>query len=588
MRALYTVAVTIVALRSRLKYAAGLLPASAAAVLLLGPAALSTHSAGRAAVAPSARPNIVVLMTDDQTQESLRVMANVRRLLAREGTTFANSFVSFPLCCPSRATFITGQYPHNSTILGNAPPQGGYAKLRPTHANTLPAWLQQAGYRTVHIGKYLNGYGRDNPREVPPGWSEWYGSVDPTTYRYFGYTLNENGTLVTYGSRPEDYQADVLARKSVDAIRRLAPAAAPFFLSVAFLAPHVGAPREPDDPAGLGTPAPAPRHRDRFAAEPLPSPPSFNEADVSDKPQAIARRPLLGPQRVAAVTESYRQRLESLLAVDEAVAAIVGALEASGELGRTLILFTSDNGFLQGEHRVPSGKVLVYEPSARVPLIVRGPDIPRGRVHPQLVTNVDWAATILDAAGGRAGRRLDGRSLIPLARNPTRRWGRDLLFETPGYAALRTPRWLWAEHSNGERELYDMARDPAQLRSLHGDPALAVLRGRLAARLARLRACAGPACAAGPSLRLTALYRRGVRGCARSTVRLRIGGADAGTVVRAAFDLSGRRLRVDSRAPFTAAIARARLSVGNRLLRVTVTMGDGRLQTLDRMLRRCA
>jgi arylsulfatase A-like enzyme len=578
------------AMRARTLSALGLLPGIALAGMVLFGAAAGTASApGRALAGAPARPNVVVVMTDDQTQESMRVMSNVQRLLAQQGTTFANSFASFPLCCPSRATFLTGQYPHNSTILGNALPQGGYQKLRPTHANTLPAWLQQAGYRTVHIGKYLNGYGRDNPRELPAGWSEWYGSVDPATYRFYGYRLNERGTLVDYGARPEDYQADVYARKSVEAIRRLAPQAQPFFLSVAFLAPHSGGPREADDPRNQATPVPAPRHRNRFASEPLPASPSFNEADVSDKPLSIRRRAVLGPQRVAGVTENYRQRLESLLAVDEAVAAIVAALEASGELQRTLILFTADNGFFHGEHRVPAGKVLVYEPSARVPLIVRGPGVPRGRVHQQFVTNVDWAATIVDAANARAGRRLDGRSLVPLAQNPTRRWGRDLLFETPSYSALRTPRWLWVEHGTGERELYDLSRDPHQLQSQHANGTLSLLRQRLAARLARLRVCAGPACAAGPNVRLAVSYRRGARGCVRSAVGVRLAGPETATVVRTDFHLAARRVRMDTRAPFRATIPRARLSTaGNRLLRVTVTFADGRVQTLDRLLRRCA
>jgi hypothetical protein len=270
------------------------------------------------------------------------------------------------------------------------------------------------------------------------------------------------------------------------------------------------------------------------------------------------------------------------------VAAIVGALEASGELDRTLILFTADNGFFHGEHRVPAGKVLVYEPSARVPLILRGPGVPRGRVHPQFVTNVDWAATLVDAANARAGRRLEGRSLIPLAQNPTRRWGRDLLFETPSYSALRTPRWLWVEHSSGERELYDLRTDPHQLQSLHGNATLALLRQRLATRLAVLRGCTGAACSSGPKVRVTASYRRGTGGCARSAVRMRLAGADTATAVRADFRLAGTRVRLDPRAPFTATIPRARLTRRNRLLRVTVTFADGREQTLDRLVRRCA
>ena len=192
--------------------------------------------------------------------------------------------------------------------MGNAAPSGGYDKLAPTHANTLPAWLRQAGYHTVHVGKYLNGYGRARPTEVPAGWAEWYGSTDPSTYRFYNYTLNENGRLVTYGTGAVNYQADVYGRKAVELIRRLAPAPQPFFLSVAFLAPHSGGPRDADDPANQATPSPAPRHRNRFASEPLPAPPSLNEADVSDKPAAIRNRALIRPARINGIRENYQQR----------------------------------------------------------------------------------------------------------------------------------------------------------------------------------------------------------------------------------------------------------------------------------------
>ena len=560
------------------------------ATLALATAAGVGRPAGAAPASAQAqtRPNVLVVMTDDQTVESMRVMPNVQRLLAREGTTFAHSYASFPLCCPSRATFLSGQYGHNNRVMGNRPPQGGYGNL--DHSNTLPVWLQRAGYRTVHIGKYLNGYGRDRstPTTVPPGYSEWYGSVDPSTYRFYDYTLNENGRLVTYGSRPQDYQADVYSRKAVDVIRRLAPGDQPFYLKVAFLAPHSGGPREPDDPRGQATPVPALRHRNRFAAEAMPTPPSFNEADVSDKPQAIRRRPLLGPARIAAVTENYRQRLESLLAVDEAVLEMVRALEAAGELDRTLVVFTTDNGFLHGEHRVPSGKTLAYEPSARVPLILRGPGVPRGLVHQNPVLNVDLAPTIVDAANTRAGRLLDGRSLLSLVQYPTRRWGRDLLLETMQYTAIRTPRYLYAEHTSGERELYDLVADPHQLASRHADPALAAVRAQLAARLARLRACRGAPCYAGPAVRLATVYRAGRARCARSAVRARVVGADSARITRAEFRLGGRTLARDARAPFAATVARARLSSRrSTLLRVSLAFGDGQQHTLDRALRGC-
>ncbi|HET8651664.1 MAG TPA: sulfatase [Gaiellaceae bacterium] len=559
------------------------LSATLASLLARGEAASASPSRLHQA---QARPNVVVLMTDDQTVESMRVMTNVNALLAARGTTFTNSFVSFPLCCPSRATFVTGQYAHNHTVMGNAAPAGGYDKLVPTHANSLPAWLRQAGYHTVHVGKYLNGYGQARPTEIPAGWVEWYGSTDPSTYRYFNYTLNENGRLVTYGAGAANYQTDVYARKAVELIRRHAPAAQPFFLSVAFLAPHSGGPRDPDDPRNQATPSPAPRHRNRFASEPLPLPPSFNEADVFDKPSGIRNRALIGPARVNGITENYRQRLESLLAVDEAVRDIVAALDASGELSRTLIVFTSDNGFFHGEHRVPAGKVLVYEPSVRVPLILRGPGVRAGARRSNLVANVDLAATILDAANARAARRLDGRSLLPFARDAVLRSGRDLLLETPSYAAIRTPRYEFVQHGNGEQELYDLARDPHQLQSLHADPRFVALKNDLAARLTRLRACAGDACRRGPDVRLQARYRRGRAGCARSTVRLRIGGSAASRIAGVTFYRGRTRVRRDTRAPYTAAISPRRLRT-RTLVRALVALKDSRSATLDRTLRAC-
>lgn len=543
-------------------------------VLLLA-AALGGGAAPSEGATSAPRPNVVVVMSDDQTVESLRVMSNVNALIAREGATFANSFASFPLCCPSRATFITGQYGHNHTIMGNAPPQGGYDKLAPTHANTLPAWLRTAGYHTIHIGKYLNGYGRQRPTEIPAGWAEWYGSTDPSTYRFYGYTLNENGRLVEYGSSPQEYQADVYTAKAVDAVRRLAPQAQPFFLSVAYLAPHSGGPREPDDPRNQATPVPAPRHKDRFASEPLPTTPAFNEADVSDKPAAIRRRPLLRAPRIAGITENYRQRLESLLAIDEGVAAIVRALADAGELDNTLIVYTSDNGFFHGEHRIPAGKVQVYEPSVRVPLLLRGPGVPRSVTLLQAAVNADLAATILDAADARPGRTLDGISLLAVARDRGRFTGRDVLLETPSYSAIHTPRYVYVEYGTGERELYDLFTDRHQLASKHADAAYAAVRAQLAQRLARLRTCVGAVCRRGPALAL------GSR-CVGRAHKVTLGGPDAGLVTRVDWVYAGRSAGADRRAPFTATLPRAA-----GIVRATATLNDGRRATVDRRLAAC-
>jgi N-acetylglucosamine-6-sulfatase len=558
----------------------------AAAIAALTFSALLAAHGGSGAVA-QAKPNILVLMSDDQTVESVRVMANVNTLLARQGVTFTNSFASFPLCCPSRATYVTGQYGHNHTIMGNTAPNGGYNKLAPTHANTLPAWVQRAGYTTVHLGKYLNGYGTARPTEVPAGWSEWYGSTDPSTYRFYNYQLNENGRLQTYGTGAANYQADVYNRKAVEIVRRLAPGAKPFFLSVAFLAPHSGGPRDSDDPPNQATPSPAPRHRNAFANQALPAPPSLNEADVSDKPTAIRNRPLISAARLNAIRENYQQRLESLLAVDEAVRDILAALQATGELDRTLILFTADNGFFHGEHRVPAGKVLVYEPSVRVPLILRGPGVPRGAQRTNLVANIDLAATILDVADATPGRRQDGRSLLPFARDAGLRSGRDLLLETTGYTAIRTPRHVFVQHSTGEQELYDLATDPHQLTSLHADARYTALKNELSLRLTRLRVCAGDVCRRGPDLKLGVRYRRGTGGCARSSVKLRVGGSAASRIASVTFFRGGRAIKRDRRAPYSATVRRARLGLRPTRVRALVTLKDSRSASLDRALRRC-
>jgi N-acetylglucosamine-6-sulfatase len=557
------------------------------AALLAGIAALAALNGaeGQAQSSPALRPNVVMIMTDDQTVESMRVMPNVKTLLADQGVTFDNNFVSYSLCCPSRATYLTGQYAHNHGVWGNSAPNGGYYKLDST--NTLPVWLNRAGYQTMHIGKYLNGYGTRNAREVPPGWGLWYGSVDPTTYRYYNYTLNENGTTVNYGTGVANYQTDVYARKAVGLIAAQAADPRPFFLSVAFLAPHAGGPRDPDDPAGQATPSPAPRHRNLFRTQPLPAPPSFNEADVSDKPAAIRNRPLLTTARINKIRENYQQRLESLLAVDEAVAQIVNQLAAIGKLDQTYIIFTSDNGFMHGEHRVPQGKVVLYEPSIRVPLIIRGPNLPAGVHRSQFVENIDLAPTIVDATDVQPARVMDGKSLLPFAKDPILHSGRDLLLETPTYAAIRTPNWLYAEHVTGEKELYNLARDRDELNSVHNDLGLAATRTNLATRLARLRGCLGATCRRGPQIGLRSRLQRRQQGCRRSRVLLRVGGPSSGRVASTTFYLDGHLLKRDRRRPFTVTVPKRFAKPDGSLFEALVTLTDSRRMTLGRKIRGC-
>jgi N-acetylglucosamine-6-sulfatase len=473
------------------------------------------------APAPAAhanRPNLIVVMTDDQTVEELAGMPRTRRFVGRAGVTFKRSYVSYPVCCPSRATFLTGRYAHNHGVMGLYPPTGGYGRF--DKRNALPVWLRRAGYHTAYLGKFLNGYGDQQPADVPPGWDDWHATVDYSTYSMWGYSINHNGRLRTYGSqfdeRPRRYQTDVLARRAVSIVERRARGSKPLFMAVNFLAPHHES-RTVQRKTGLLV-RPAPRHRNAFPSGTLARRASFNEADVSDKPRFLRRRRALTAGAIARITQDARARRTALLAVDEAVARIVGALRDTGELDETYVVFTSDNGYMQGEHRVRSGKMLPYDPSTHVPLLIRGPGIPERRVSGELVANIDLAPTLIELAGARASRPVDGRSLMPFARNAGLRSRRAILHETGGrryagpreqdertnlrrplrrvlsYRAVRTTRWLYVRWRGGERELYDLRRDPDQMRSLHATRRHARVRRVLSKKLRTLARCRGAAC----------------------------------------------------------------------------------------------
>jgi arylsulfatase A-like enzyme len=435
-------------------------------------------------------------MTDDQTLESMRVMRNVNSEIGAHGATFTNSFVNYALCCPSRATFLTGQYAHNHQVVNNIPPNGGFDRFQALHgSNNLAVWLQDAGYYTAMIGKYLNLYSNSPP--IPPGWSEWYAAA-PDDQDVYDYTLNENGSLLQFGAAPASFKQDVLTEKAVGFINRRAPLERPFFLWLTYTAPHIGQPDpNPNPPFDCDSAAkPAPRHAHGFDSEPLPRPPNFNEADVSDKPAAIRNLPPLSATRISEIQRKYRCELESLLSVDQGVKRVVDALRANAELKDTLLIFTSDNGYFHGEHRIPKGKLRIYEESIRVPLQIRGPGVPRGLTIRGLSTNADLAPTVVDVANATPGLTMDGRSLIRVAQRPSVVKGRQLLIEQPvdsswGLRAIRTGRFMYAEHGSGERELYDVKDDPFELRSRGNAP-------RLAARLHELQNCAGANCRTPP------------------------------------------------------------------------------------------
>lgn len=445
---------------------------------------------------------MLVIETDDQTVAELAAMPRTRALIAARGVSFDRSIVSLSQCCPSRATLLTGRYAHNHGVRSALPPSGGFDAF--DDAESLAVWLRRSGYATALVGKYLNGYGRADPRQVPPGWTEWHGLLGPTAYRFLGFAMNHDGATRWHA---EGYQTDVLTAIAEDVIRRRARRDAPFFLWTTYVAPHIGAPRGllddlPGDsavmpPALLGAGLGAP-----------PVTPDFNEADVTDKPLAIRRRSRLGRRAKWVLAARRRERQASLLAVDAGVARLVRALRAADELERTVIVFTSDNGFLSGEHRVRAGKVAPYEPAIRVPLLIRGPGVPAGERRSRLVWNGDLAPTILAAAGARPPWEMDGRSLWPLLRGRPGPGRRAVLLEgppapwsngRPRFTGLRTERYAYIEHAGGEVELYDLAEDPFELENRAGRPEAADVQTALARRLEALRYCAGRACRAAPS-----------------------------------------------------------------------------------------
>jgi N-acetylglucosamine-6-sulfatase len=545
--------------------------------------------------------NVVEIMTDDQTAASLGFMGNVNTLLGNDGTTFDQAVDSFPLCCPSRSTNLTGQYAHNHGVLHNAGQFGGFPAL--DSSNTMPVWLQNAGYRTMHVGRYLNGY--EAFYGVPAGWSDWVGLPHSGAFNYYAWKAFDHGVVRAYpdAAHPGEYLTDFETRKGVELIDDASKGDKPFYLQVWYTAPHRGSPRDPDDPRRPGTPSPALRHRDAFANVRMPRPPSFNERNMYDKPQVVADRPRLTPELEAGVEENWRQENEALMAVDEGVAQIVDALRRNGQLDNTLIVFLSDNGFMHGEHRALAEKVLPYEESIRVPLVLRGPGVPRGRVDHRLVTNVDVPSTILDATDVTPGRVQDGRSLLELLADPGAEWGRDILIENgvPAYRGIRNYRFLYVEHrTTGETELYDLQKDPYELQSVDGHAKYARAQHDLHMKLRSLVHCVGLDCLARPHL--TLIVRSGgrpVRGCFSKDLRVQVRGSKRARLLDGDVLIGRRRVerllniptaRGQTGGPVTLSgiVERKQIKRRGRFrLRVLAETIDGRKLTLDRTLRRC-
>jgi len=406
------------------------------------------------------RPDVVVIVTDDQRWDMLEAMPVVQRELVGKGITFRNAFVVNPECCPSRASILTGRYSHGTGVYTNDGPTGFRAF---NDSATMATWLHSAGYRTALVGKYLNHY---RGPEAPPGWDQWTAYSGP--YSYYDYTLAENGELERLGNGPEDYSTDVLARRAVELIRRT-PSDEPLFLYFSPFAPHPPA-------------IPAPRHQDALPHLASYRPPSYSEDDVSDKPGWLRAIPPISAEQRAFVERSRLSQHRALLAVDDAVGTILGALRAAGRLSRSMVIYLSDNGHAWGEHRWIY-KGVPYEEVIRIPLVIRyDPLIQEPRTDDHLVGNIDVAPTVSELVGATA-RGADGRSLLPLLLRDGAPFRSRLLIEhvsaprrggqlpaSPTFCALRTTSRSYVRYETGDEELYLLDRDPYQLRNRAGDP----------------------------------------------------------------------------------------------------------------------
>jgi N-acetylglucosamine-6-sulfatase len=543
-------------------------PLAAAGLLaLLCALALGGQRADPASAAGGQRPSFVVIQTDDQTLDGLyaafrtvpgapktRAMPNTLDLIAKRGMTFDRYYVPYPLCCPSRVSLLTGRYAHNHNVRGNVPPNGGYTgySFRNANGHNLATWLQAAGYRTVHVGKFLNGYGQepfDDGTVVPPGWDAWYSVIDADrTHYYYGYRLSANGTVVgpfgdsgdwdtrEYGVRDDPgcpfaplnglpcyHITDKLAEIATDEMLATGPNR-PFYFQLDFTAPHGDFRR----PAG---PEPAPRHYDWFKGARLPHGPlqGLNEGNVNDKPRFIRDAPYLTPAEKRTYRVYYQKQLDSLRSVDDGVKRIIDTLGYLHRLRNTYVLFLSDNGFFFGEHRLLGGKFLAYEPATHVPFLIRGPGIrPRSQTG-ELAANVDIAPTLLELAGAEADRSVDGRSLVPFLEDPALRSRRPIFFESfvetsdveesgaisragdqsrrrrggatasllappKDYAGIRLGPYKYIAWPTGEKELYDITKDPYELNNLVRIRNLFPIRNFLHRELRRLEGCVGREC----------------------------------------------------------------------------------------------
>lgn len=447
-----------------------LTPLATQTPVIFTPENLSKVSANRQS---DLRPNIIVIMTDDQPYLTVNDMPIVRNTLIPNGVSFPNAVATTPLCCPSRTSILTGEYAHNTQVYTNKAPNGGATIFDDT--DTIGVWMKNAGYSTAYLGKYLNDYEQLKPYGVvPPGWDEWDVFVKKASeyLYYFNFSLSEDGKIVDYPKKKFNYSTDVITQKAVDYINDQKEN--PFFLVVGYYNPH-------------SPYITAPRHKDLFKANSGWSftqyrPPNVNESDISDKPKYIKK---LKPYSLDELDITHRQILRSLQSVDEGIGSIIETIEKIGLTDNTVIFYLSDNGLTMGEHRFGFDKNCPYEECLKIPLIVYAPSRYEPRSDSSIIANIDLVPTIVELAGLPIPNSINGNSFFQLLNDPATDWRDEILIEhwptsededdslgalIPEYFGIRSAEWKYIEYSTGERELYNLIQDPYELQNVANNP----------------------------------------------------------------------------------------------------------------------
>jgi arylsulfatase A-like enzyme len=472
----------------------------------------TTHAVPAVAAPTQTRPNVLVFVVDDARADDLSAMPKTKRWLQAGGTSWTNALSPYPLCCPARSSILTGQYTHNHDVFSHEAPYGFHAF---DDRSTLATWLDDAGYETMLIGKYLNGYGSQPPpgadtgrshTYAPPGWDDWRASFEGVPgygglHRYFDTPLTQNrgrGIRALTGR----YQTDAYGEIVASFVARQRRTTTPYFSYVSFTAPHAGTPRQTavdppsevlrDDGTSVRVVAPASprRYWHRFQSETAPGL-DWHDPDPTDQPPELQAPPLNDAER-AVINQVHRKRLQALAAVDDAIDRVMTSLRGAGELANTYVLFTSDNGYFLGEHGIRLGKLIPYGSAARVPLLIRGPGIPAGQMREDPFLTIDLAPTVLQMAEVPIPATVDGLGMLPVARGGDTGWTRPVLVNTgpstvvrdtdesgslptpvdPGaqdqryLLGVRTARFLYTHRASGFEELYDLQLDPDEYHNL--------------------------------------------------------------------------------------------------------------------------